>query len=121
MAKILLVDDDELLRELLEMYLDLEGHQVVHASNGSEALDVLSREDCDAVVLDLMMPVMDGLRFMRALEDSSRPRPAVLVLSSVDRPEVRAELEAAGISGVIRKPVAPPELAAWIAAVVAAA
>ncbi len=121
MPKLLLVDDDELLRELLQMQIEVEGYDVAVAENGAEAIDLLRRERCDAVVLDLMMPVMDGMRFMRTLAQEVPDPPPVLVLSAVDSPEVRRDLAAVGVRDVVRKPVDLPDRLARIAAVAGAA
>lgn len=64
--KILVVDDEERLRVLLQSYLRQEGFEVVTATNGREALFVARQEKPDLIVLDLMMPEMDGFSFMRA-------------------------------------------------------
>ncbi|MCA1607351.1 MAG: response regulator, partial [Acidobacteria bacterium] len=60
--RILLVDDDELLRDLLEMTLALEGYEIGVASNGAEALTLLENAEFHLIVLDLMMPILDGMR-----------------------------------------------------------
>jgi CheY-like chemotaxis protein len=67
-------------------------------------------------VLDLMMPVMDGMRFMQALAEHAPDPPAVVVLSALDRPEIRRDLLAAGVREVVRKPVELPLLLAALRA-----
>ena len=62
--RILVVDDDESIRTVVNMLLEEEGYEVDQAANGLEALDVLQRQPPDGIVLDLMMPVMDGTRFL---------------------------------------------------------
>lgn len=117
MTRVLLVDDDELLRELLQMQIELEGHDVEVAEDGEAALEILDRESFDVVVLDLMMPVMDGLRFMRVLKERTTAPPEVVVLSSMNRPGLREELLAVGVREVVRKPI---EIGALLAAIAAA-
>ena len=63
---ILVVDDEAKLREMIRVYLAQEGFRVVEASNGKDALFVARHEKPDLIVLDLMMPEMSGLEFMRA-------------------------------------------------------
>jgi len=61
MAKILIVDDEEGLRELYRMELTAEGYEVLLASNGREAMELLQAQPPDAVVMDIRMPEMDGI------------------------------------------------------------
>lgn len=105
MPRVLLVDDDELLSELLEMHLDLAGYEVDRAAEGAEALERLEGADYAAVILDLMMPVLDGMRFMRLLNERSEPPPPVIVLSALERAETKEALLADGVHAVVRKPV----------------
>ncbi|MDF2716926.1 MAG: DNA-binding response regulator, partial [Paenibacillus sp.] len=67
MAKVLIVDDDPYIRELVRFYLRGEGFAVMEASNGLEALELLKRTLADLVVLDIMMPQMDGWELCRRL------------------------------------------------------
>ena len=62
---IMIVDDEKRLVSLVESYLTQEGYRVVSANNGVEALPVASREKPDLIILDIMMPEMDGYEFMR--------------------------------------------------------
>ena len=72
MTKVLLVDDDEVLREVLEEALQEAGHHVTPARNGREALDILQREGDWVVLLDMMMPEVSGLEVIRHLEAHPR-------------------------------------------------
>ncbi|AZQ69196.1 response regulator transcription factor [Silicimonas algicola] len=105
MPRVMLIEDDELLRDLLQIRLEVEDYEVVTASDGLEGLSLLELERCNAVVLDLMMPVMDGLQFMRALADALADPPPVVVLSALHRPAVETDLLAAGVREILRKPV----------------
>ncbi|MDH3518709.1 MAG: response regulator, partial [Acidimicrobiia bacterium] len=67
MATVLVVDDDRDIRELVAMKLKLDGIDVLEAPNGLAALEVLGANEVDLVILDLMMPVMDGVETCRAL------------------------------------------------------
>ncbi len=72
MAKLLIVDDEEKIREMIGKYAAHEGHETVLACNGKEALQYFEREDFDLVVLDVMMPEMDGyetLKRMKQIKD----------------------------------------------------
>lgn len=61
-SKILIVDDEEDIREIVEIYLINEGFQVIQASNGVEALKVIEKQSVDLIILDIMMPEMDGIK-----------------------------------------------------------
>ncbi len=116
MPRVMLVDDDELLRELLQLRVEVEGWEVETAPDGAAAIAALrsagGRARPDVVVLDLMMPVMDGLRFMRALAQEVSDPPPVVVLSALDKHEMRRDLLAAGARDVMHKPVDLPVLLA---------
>jgi two-component system, OmpR family, response regulator len=70
-AKILLVDDEEAIQKLLRFPLEKEGYQVVQARDGQEALDAFGREPFDLVILDLMLPRVDGTEVCRRLRAQS--------------------------------------------------
>jgi CheY-like chemotaxis protein len=102
---ILVVDDDEGLREIVRVALELDGYAVVTAVNGQEALRVLrSSPDVCAIVLDLMLPLMDGETFREAqLRDRSLAWIPVIVLSGTVDATLRAR--ALHVQDVVRKPV----------------
>ncbi len=116
--KILLADDDPDVIEVVSVILEDEGYEVITAADGGEALDKLRSERPDLVILDLLMPKVDGFAFFNALDTpeyescSSIP---VIVLTSV-REEVsrrRYELETGksmGYSAYMEKPAEPEEL-----------
>lgn len=99
---ILLVEDDRDLRESMKELLALEGHQVFLAENGREALDMLGKTKPDVILLDLMMPIMDGYEFLqerrRLPEANSVP---VLLLTAAGK-EIIANDD---VAGVVYKPV----------------
>lgn len=103
-ARILIVDDDEILQDLLAMHLEVAGYVVLTAPDGQAGLDALRGTGADLVLLDLMMPVMDGLRFMRGLKELAAA-PPVIVLSAAGHGQREAEARAAGAHTVIRKPI----------------
>ena len=116
-GRILIVDDHENNRLLLDDILSMAGHQVVLAASGAEALALLSGSAVDLVLLDLLMPGMNGLEVLLAM----RARPAlaelpVLVLSGIDHSDMTAQCLAAGARDFIRKPFEPAILRARIGA-----
>jgi len=81
---ILVVDDDPDILQTLALCLSTEGYRVMMASNGQEALGILSKERPACILLDLMMPVMDGWQFVAELEKRGL-RSAPLLILSADR------------------------------------
>jgi DNA-binding response OmpR family regulator len=112
---IMVVDDEKRLVSLLESYLDQEGFRVVKASNGREALYLARQEKPDLIVLDIMMPEMDGYEFMR-LHRKERATPIILLTAKVDQDDKVIGLEL-GADDYVTKPFRPRELLARIRAV----
>jgi DNA-binding response OmpR family regulator len=112
---IMVVDDEKRLVSLLESYLDQEGFRVVKASNGREALYLARQEKPDLIVLDIMMPEMDGYEFMR-LHRKERATPIILLTAKVDKDDKVIGLEL-GADDYVTKPFRPRELLARIRAV----
>ncbi len=116
MAKrILVVDDEPRLVSLVEAYLAQEGFQVVTAANGREALFVARQEKPDLIVLDLMMPEMDGYEFIR-LHRKERETPIILLTARVEEEDKVLGLEL-GADDYVTKPFRPRELVARVRAV----
>src|SRR4030042_2560356 len=97
-AKIMVVDDDPDMRETLEMILGAAGYTVVTACDGKECLESLKKEQPDLLLLDLLMPRMDGFEVCKGLKDPRRAKYAripVIILSSIREgvSERRYELE----------------------------
>jgi DNA-binding response OmpR family regulator len=112
---ILVVDDEKRLVSLVESYLTQEGYRVVSAHNGKDALTAARRENPDLIVLDVMMPEMDGYEFMRRHRAESNT-PIILLTARVDHEEKVIGLEL-GADDYITKPFRPRELVARVRAV----
>ena len=116
MAKtIMVVDDEKRLVSLVESYLTQEGYRVVTAYNGKDALTVSRREKPDLIVLDVMMPEMDGYEFMRK-HRADNNTPIILLTARVDDEEKVIGLEV-GADDYMTKPFRPRELVARVRAV----
>ena len=116
--RILVVDDDEDVRRLAVMSLSrVGGHDVRSASSGSECLTALAAEVPDAIVLDVMMPVMDGPTTLAAIRDGRETHdvPVVFLTAGVVAADMD-RLRALPVSGVLRKPFDPLTLPADLAA-----
>lgn len=102
---ILVVDDDERSRRLLEIVLATEGYDVLAAEGGPHALAMIERQMPDAVLLDFVMPGMDGAELCRRIRALSLPRRLPLVvLSGMDDAEAQAATVAAGADDFVVKP-----------------
>jgi len=112
---IMVVDDEKRLVSLVESYLAQEGYRVVSAHNGKEALTVAHREKPDLIVLDVMMPEMDGYEFMRK-HRAENNTPIILLTARVDDEEKVIGLEV-GADDYMTKPFRPRELVARVRAV----
>ena len=119
--KVLLVDDDDDIRTIGELALvEVGGMPTVLASSGPMALEVAEREQPDVVLLDVMMPGMDGPTTLRRLREqaSTAAIPVVFVTAKVQHHEVQRYLDL-GAVGVIAKPFDPMELPDEVRAIMA--
>ena len=98
--RVLVVDDDQDIRELLVSVLEDDGYQAESAQNGREALDVLERWKADVVVLDLMMPIMDGWTFADRMHEKW-DIPIVVISAATD---LKRHAGRVGAAGVVAKP-----------------
>jgi two-component system, chemotaxis family, chemotaxis protein CheY len=105
---VLVVDDDPDILQTLGLCLSSEGYRVLMAANGKEALDILEREHPSVILLDLMMPVMDGWQFVQELEHRGR-RDVPLLILSADR-SVQGHAQQLGANGHLAKPFDLDEL-----------
>jgi CheY-like chemotaxis protein len=103
--RILIVDDDEDIRLLLRIALGAEGHTIIEAVNGRDALDRLGDDPPDLVLLDLMMPIVDGWEVLRTMQTWDGP-PGVVAVTAMASHDQRhlAELLEAGAVDVVGKP-----------------
>jgi CheY-like chemotaxis protein len=92
MSKLLIVDDEVAILEALTDILSVEGYEVATAANGAEGLKRASEERPDLILLDLMMPVMDGQEMLRRLKESPELRTIPVVVMSAGR-VTKAELQ----------------------------
>ena len=109
--RVLVVDDDPDVRRLCGIDLTWDGHEIVTAGGGAECLELISSEHLDAVLLDVMMPNIDGIEALRRIRKSeeSTDMPVVLISARVGI-EDQIEGWAAGADGYIMKPFAASDL-----------
>lgn len=115
--RILIVDDEERLRELVQACLeDLAGWDTLTATSGEDCLQLLQSESVDAILLDVSMPVMDGIALYQKLQEQPETQPIpVILLTARVLPSDRARFAQMGVAGVISKPIEPTTLMAEIA------
>jgi len=116
MARILVADDDPMIIRLLEIKLSQAGYDVISAEDGLQALDAATKQVPDLIVLDGMMPGLDGFEVLRRLRDQPGTRNIpIIVLTARDQREDVEDALSSGASSYLVKPVNPHDLIAVIA------
>ena len=112
MGKILVVDDEPETVRMLSTALELFGHAPIGAFSGKEALELARRTPPDAILLDLMMPNMDGFEVTRRLREmpETESAPIIIITASQDV-EAEDRVRAAGANVFLRKPISIGQLA----------
>ena len=109
MFEILVAEDDKNTRRFLRVVLEEDGYRVHTAENGQEAMDILDREYIDLVVLDVMMPKMDGYEFTRQLRGANSNLP-ILMVSAMQLPQDKKKGFLVGTDDYMTKPIDPEEM-----------
>jgi DNA-binding response OmpR family regulator len=118
MASVLVVDDEPDILLLHRLNLEAAGHRVVLAADGVTALERIAEERPDVVVLDVMMPVLDGWGVLERLRLDTRPPPVLVVSAKSSTADVQRAREL-GAGDYLSKPYDPDELLRRVAALVA--
>jgi CheY-like chemotaxis protein len=106
--RVLVVEDDDAVRSMLQMLLDDEGYEVLTATNGRDALDLVTLQRPDLILLDMKMPGMDGWEFARRYAGVPEPRPPIIVLTAAQDAARRAT--EIGAQGYLAKPFGVDDL-----------
>jgi DNA-binding response OmpR family regulator len=109
---ILLVDDEKEILDLLEIYLRHEGYRVLKALNGEESLDILKRQEVDLIILDVMMPRMDGIQACLKIREQKNMPIIMLSAKSQDTDKIMGLVS--GADDYMTKPFNPLELVARV-------
>ena len=116
--RILVVDDEPALLRLMEYVLGKAGHAMLTATNGEEALDQARRERPDLIVLDIMMPRMDGYQVAEAIRSDPdldlRRTPIIMLSAKAQEEDIERGVEA-GVDHYMTKPFTPDDLTALVA------
>ena len=113
--KILIVDDEELIRNVIKEYATLDGYEVVEAGNGLDAIEACKKENFDLIIMDIMMPKLDGYQAVKEIyKDKNIP---VLMLSARGEEYDKLIGFDLGIDDYVQKPFSPKELMARVKAI----
>ncbi len=109
--RILVADDDPVILRLIQVNLELEGYQVLTANNGEEALEQATAEKPDLVILDIMMPRLDGYQTCERLkaEDMTKDIPVVFLSAKAQQADIEKG-KSYGVEEYLTKPFDPTEL-----------
>ena len=116
MPKILIVEDENMLREVYTTLFSMENYEVMSAPNGKEGLKLLKKFKPDLIVLDLLMPVMNGIEFLeKAQLKKNYPAIKVLVLSNLSDPKTINKITKLGVSDYkLKASLSPVQLASAV-------
>lgn len=104
-AVVLVAEDDEDNRAVMKKLLELRGYEVITASNGQEAIEMAVHDEPDLILMDLKMPVLNGLAAARHIRQNSRRHVPIIALSAYDPAQHRAVAMAAGCDDYVLKPI----------------
>ena len=113
--KILICDDEALIRNVIKEYLLIENYEVIEAENGLEAIDIVKTNDVDLVIMDIMMPKMDGYQAVREIK-KIKDIPFIMLSARGEEFDKLVGFDS-GIDDYVTKPFSPKELIARIKAV----
>ncbi|MEC4892355.1 MAG: response regulator [Oscillatoria sp. PMC 1051.18] len=109
MSLILIIDDAAFTRRMLRKALSAEGYQVIEATNGAEGLEMAQTQNPDCILVDLLMPVMDGFSVLETIRDRNLTIPVIVVSADIQA-GVRQRCLDLGASGFLNKPPKSAEL-----------
>lgn len=112
MSRILLVDDEVRIRDVIREYATINGHDVTEASDGLEAIDLVEKNDYDVIILDIMMPNLDGFNACKRIK-AIKPTPVIMLSARQEEFDKLYGFEL-GVDDYVTKPFSPKELMARI-------
>lgn len=115
--RILVADDDPVVREVVRRYLERDGLTVVETADGPATAEVLARNEIDLAILDVMMPPPDGIDLCRTVRSGPHPDTPIILLTALGEEEDRVLGLRSGADDYIVKPFSPRELALRVASV----
>ena len=121
MTKILLVEDDPLIYRMYQKLFTLEGYETETANNGQEGLDKLQNFHPDIIMLDIMMPTMDGVTMLNHLKENPETAdiPVVILTNVADQRIANQTFEKGASMSIVKSETEPEQVIAWIKSVLA--
>ena len=104
MKQILIVDDERDVREILRDFFKMQGYEVLVAEDGQNALDTFNSNKPDAAIVDIQMPVMDGIKFSKKILKKNRKFPIIMITGYVEKYSFD-DLIGIGVKDVLKKPI----------------
>lgn len=115
MANILVVEDDMILNNAYKLILTREGHMVTSVVNGQQALEAVEAAEPDLILLDLLMPKMNGLQFLEAYDLTEHPKVKVVILSNIGNDaEVAKAMKLGAYKYIVKAHATPQDLSALV-------
>ncbi len=116
MANILIVEDDKVLNDAYSLILKDAGHKITSVFDGEEALEAVSKKEPDIILLDLLMPKMNGLQFLEAYDlKAKHPKVSVVILSNIGNDaEIEKAIELGAYKYIIKAHASPEDLSALV-------
>ncbi len=110
-TRVLIADDEQDIKDIIQMYLESQGYEIETAYDGLDAVDRVQSWNPDVVLLDIMMPLMDGISVCRKIKsDPATKDIAVIMISAASKREKEGEAYQAGADAYVLKPFEPADL-----------
>ena len=110
MAKVLIVDDTAVLRKIIKFNLEKSGYEVEEAVDGYDGLEKVKSDKPDLILLDLMMPRLDGFGFLKKIKEGEFKDIPIVVLTAKGSREDIERVKSLGANGFMNKPFSPKDL-----------
>jgi DNA-binding response OmpR family regulator len=116
MAHIVIIEDDTVLNQAYKLILEKAGHQVRTAHNGAEGLDIVDKSEPDIILLDLLMPTMGGLEFLKEYDlKQKHPKVKVIILSNIgDESEAEKGIQLGAYKYIVKAHASPNDLSVLV-------
>lgn len=120
MANVLVVEDNKTLNQAYKLILQKEGHEVRVAYNGKEGLELVKINEPSLILLDMLMPVMNGIEFLQKFKPTKHPDTTIIILSNLNEDsEVQRALKLGAKKYILKASTSPQELIAHVKAATA--
>jgi CheY-like chemotaxis protein len=121
MANVLVIEDNKTLNQAYKLILQREGHEVRVAYNGKEGLELVKITDPELILLDMLMPVMNGVEFLEHYKPADHPKTKIIILSNLNEDsEVQHALKLGAQKYILKASTSPQELIAHVKTATAA-